>query len=266
MKLVSYNINGIRASFKLGLLEFINSFDADIYCLQEVRANEQITRELFGDGQINLFDNNGDKCPKYFKIYNTGSVAGYAGTMILSKIKPNKVETSMGKYWSDVEGRTTTCYFDNFVVVNAYIPNGNSRLEFKMQYLEALTKYLKDLQKEYKVICVGDFNIAHNEIDLTNPKECKNKSVFLPMEREAFSKILDVGYIDCFRFLYPQKIEYTWRSYNSRKENFALQNRNSYKYRIDYAISSKGINVLECEIFDLEYSDHLPVILTFNAL
>ncbi len=265
MKIVTYNVNGIRASFKLGLLDFLNDFDADIYCLQEVRANEQIAKSLFDCGQVSLFEKSNEKCEKYYKIYNTGNVAGYAGTMILSKIKPNKVETTMGEFWQDAEGRTTTCYFDDFVVVNAYIPNGNSRLDFKMQYLDALTKYLKKLEKDFNVICVGDFNIAHNEIDLTNPKECKNKSVFLPIEREAFSKILDVGYVDCFRYLNKDKVEYTWRSYNSRKATNNTLNRNFYKYRIDYIISTKGIKPLDCEILDLEYSDHLPVVLTFDV-
>lgn len=167
-------------------------------------------------------------------------------------------------YWEDNEGRTISVFFEDLVIVNAYIPNGNSRLDFKMAYLEALTKYLKGLRQSYNVVCVGDFNIAHNEIDLTNPKECSKKSVFLPIEREAFSKFIELGYIDSYRYLYKDKVEYSWRSYSSRKENSESVNKNFWKYRIDYAlVYNKDNYKIECvEMPDLVYSDHLPVILT----
>ena len=261
MKIVSYNINGIRAAQKLGILEWVNDFDADIYCFQEVRCNEDLTKEILlsSKRQMSLFGekNNIDLSP-YNIIYNCGEVAGYAGTLTLSKIKPNKVFYDMGEFWIDNEGRTTTIVINNLAIVNAYIPNGNSRLEFKMKYLEALNKYIKKLQKEYEVICVGDFNIAHNEIDLTNPKECRNKSVFLPIEREAFGKLLDLNLIDAFRYLNTEKIEYTWRSYRSRID----PDHKGWKYRIDYILMSNELSSrLEfCDIIDLEYSDHLPVV------
>lgn len=288
MKILTYNINGIRASVKKGILDYIKNSDIDIFCFQEVRADEEITREIFNDGQITLFDNlnningvdflqstNTHKKSKlnfentitlndYFKIYNCGDKKGYAGTMILTKVKPNKVEFNMGEFWQDNEGRTITCYFDDFIVVNAYIPNGESRLDFKMQYLKAMTKWLEYLKSINNVICVGDFNIAHNEIDLTHPKECSHKSVFLPMERKAFGDILHIGYIDCFRYLNPTKAEYTWRSYLSRQANFLDYGRQSYKYRIDYIISANNIVPKSCLIFDYEYSDHLPVMLDFE--
>ena len=215
MKIVSYNINGIRAANKLNILDWINECDADVYCFQEVRANENVTRTILeGDNaQLSLFEEVENKTEKYYKIYNCGEVPGYAGTMILTKIKPINVEFDMNGYWKDKEGRTTTIYFEKLAIVNAYIPNGNSRLDFKMQYLKALTSYLQDLKKDYTVICVGDYNIAHNEIDLTNPKECSKKSVFLPIERKAFQNFIDIGYIDTYRCLYPQKVEYSWRSY-----------------------------------------------------
>lgn len=261
MKIVSYNINGIRASVKLGLLDWIKDFDADVYCLQEVRAKEEIVTELLRESksQVSLFDqNNNGVLSKYHAIFNCGSVAGYAGTLVLTKIKPDKVFYDMGEFWSDTEGRTTTIIINDIAIVNAYIPNGNSRLDFKMQYLQALNNYIQYLQKQYKVICVGDFNIAHNQIDLTNPKECKNKSVFLPIERETFSKLLDIGLIDTFRFLNPNKVEYSWRSYRSRID----PNYNSWKYRIDYVLVSKKLssNLKTCDILDLTYSDHLPVV------
>ncbi len=266
MKIVTYNINGIRASTKLGLNKWIEKFDADIYCFQEVRCDESKAKAVLFDSvtQLTLFDNveeNGIN-KKYNTFFNCGNVSGYAGTLILSKIKPSKIFYDMNEFWTDNEGRTTTIIIGNLAIVNAYIPNGNSRLEFKMKYLDALTKYIIKLKETYSVICVGDYNIAHNEIDLTNPKECSNKSVFLPIEREAFSNILNAGFTDCFRFLNPEKVEYSWRSYRSRYDN----SYNSWKYRIDYIVASCDLNnkLLSCEILDLDYSDHLPVVLEFN--
>lgn len=272
MKIVSYNINGIRSATKAGLLEFIDELDADVYCFQEVRANETITKQIIEgqDVQISLFESEKSKNPldRYYKIYNCGDIAGYAGTMILTKMKPSKISYDMNDFWRDNEGRTTTIFIDNLAIVNAYIPNGNSRLEFKMKYLEALLNYLKNLKQNHTVICVGDFNIAHNEIDLTNPKECKNKSVFLPIERSMFDKFIEAGFIDCFRYLYPQKEEYSWRSYRSRQVTDVKSNRNFWKYRIDYILLSSlsGHNIKECEMPDLVYSDHLPVIATLDKI
>ena len=261
MKVVSYNINGIRAAQKLGILEWVNDFDADIYCFQEVRCNENLTKEILLNSkkQMSLFgENNNIDLTSYHAIYNCGEKAGYAGTLTLSKIKPNKVFYDMGEIWKDNEGRTTTIIINDVAIVNAYIPNGNSRLDFKMQYLDALNKFILKLQNEYKVICVGDFNIAHNEIDLTNPKECRNKSVFLPIEREAFGNLLSLNLIDSFRYLNPTKVEYSWRSYRSRID----PNHNGWKYRIDYILTDNRLknNLTSCDILDLEYSDHLAVV------
>lgn len=261
MKIVTYNINGIRASNKLGVLDWIKSFDADIYCLQEIRCNEELTKEiLLGNAkQLDLFSQNTDSGLKeYFSIFNCGNVAGYAGTLTLSKYKPYKIFYDMGDFWKDDEGRTTTIVIKDVAIINAYIPNGNSRLDFKMKYLDAMNKYIQYLQKQYKVICVGDFNIAHNEIDLTNPKECSNKSVFLPIERKAFDELLNCNLVDSFRYLNPTKVEYSWRSYKSRIDT----NYNSWKYRIDYILVDNRLKDEQqnCEILDLPYSDHLAVV------
>ena len=261
MKIVSYNINGIRAANKLGILDWIQNAQANIYCLQEVRCNENLTKEiLFGESsQISIFgENKGQRLQEYYPIFNCGNVAGYAGTLTLTKIKPDKVYYDMGNFWTDNEGRTTTIIINDTAIINAYIPNGNSRLEFKMQYLAALNLYIMHLQETYKVICVGDFNIAHNEIDLTNPRECKNKSVFLPIERKAFSDLLSLNMIDAFRHLNPTKVEYSWRSYRSRID----PNYKSWKYRIDYILVDDRLanDLSSCNILDLPYSDHLAVI------
>ena len=267
MKIVTYNVNGIRASIKLGLLEWLKEHNADIYCIQEVRCNESLTNELIFETkeQISLFeDKQKTKLGDYYATYNCGLRAGYAGTLILSKVKPEKTILDMGEFWNDDEGRTTTIFFGKIAVVNAYIPNGNSRLEFKMQYLSSLTKYLNKLKENYSVICVGDFNIAHNEIDLSHPKECKNKSVFLPIERNAFGELLSIGFVDCYRCVNPEKVEYTWRSYRSRYDD----SYNSWKYRIDYILVSNGLKsqIENCDIFDLPYSDHLPVELNIKGV
>ena len=265
MKIVTYNINGIRASLKLGLKKWIEDFDADIYCFQEVRCNEALARELLfcEKTQLNLFENMNERPLKgYYEIFNCGSIPGYAGTLVLTKFKPDKVLYDMGEFWTDSEGRTTTIFIGQLAVVNAYIPNGNSRLEFKMKYLEALNKYISSLKKNHSVVCVGDYNIAHNEIDLTNPKECKNKSVFLPIERQAFTDLLNEDMIDCFRVLNPQLVKYSWRSYRSRQD----ANYNSWKYRIDYIVASQDLQaaVKYCDILELDYSDHLPVVADFE--
>ena len=240
--------------------DWIESFDADIYCLQEVRCNEELTKEiLLGKSkQLSLFNQNESSgLQEYHKIYNCGNIAGYAGTLTLSKVKPDKVIYNMGEFWTDNEGRTTIVIKD-IAIVNAYIPNGNSRLDFKMKYLEALNKFISHLQQDYKVICVGDFNIAHNEIDLTNPKECRNKSVFLPIERKAFDDLLALNLIDAFRFINPTEVRYSWRSYRSRLN----PNYNSWKYRIDYIIVDNRLKneLIACDILDLNYSDHLAVV------
>ena len=258
---MTYNINGIRASVKLGLKDFIADYDADIYCFQEVRCNEKLAREVIlgENSQISLFDtSNNSPLGQYNAFFNCGEVPGYAGTLTLSKIKSNKVVYGMGEIWQDNEGRTTTIFIDNLAIINAYIPNGNSRLDFKMKYLSALNKFIQNLKENYEVICVGDFNIAHNEIDLTNPKECKNKSVFLPIERQAFDELLNLGMVDSLRYLNPKEIKYSWRSYRSTYD----KSYNSWKYRIDYILASNNLKsaITYSDILDVNYSDHLPVV------
>ncbi len=261
MKIVSYNINGVRSAAKRGLLEWINIFDADCYGFQEVRADENIVKNIiYGDGrQYDMFSKS--EVSNLSGIFNCGNVVGYAGTMFLNKKSPDKVVYDMGDIWQDNEGRTTTIIFGEIAIINAYIPNGNSRLDFKMKYLDALKKYIAQMKKSYKVICLGDFNIAHNEIDLTNPKECKNKSVFLPIERKALDEILSMGLVDSFRYCNPQKREYSWRSYRSMRDGF-----NGWKYRIDYILVDERLkeNILSANIVDVRCSDHLPAVIELN--
>ena len=267
MKILTYNINGVRASAKRGLIEWLNTNDFDVVCIQEVRCAEALARELLlGEAvQKSLFDGDSQKpvLKGYHATFNCGTVPGYAGTLTLSKTKPTQVIFNMDEFWSDAEGRTTTTIFGNLAIVNAYIPNGNSgRLDFKMQYLAALNKFIKKLEKTYSVVCVGYFNIAHNEIDLTNPRECQTKSVFLPIERKAFNKLLEVPLVDTFRHLNPNLVKYSWRSYRSVYDH----SYNAWKYRIDYILTSPDLTErLEfADVLEEPYSDHLPCLLTLN--
>lgn len=267
MKIVSYNINGIRASVKLGLIDWLSSYDADVYCFQEVRASEDIVREIIEPkSQFSFFDTP-SPLSNYVATYNCGEVAGYAGTLVLSKVKPDKVLYGMGDLWQDKEGRTTTIIIGNLAIVDAYIPNGNSRLDFKMQYLSALTKFIAKLRQDYKVIALGDFNIAHQEIDITHPKELSHRSVFLPEEREAMTKILDCGMTDSFRYLHEDLVKYSWRSYRSiMPDTLSKPSRNSWQFRIDYILVDNHCkkDIVEADILDLPYSDHLPVFVTLK--
>lgn len=260
MKIITYNINGINSSTSKGLLDWLGKENADIVCLQEVRAKETFVRDIFQDNetQLSLFSNTENPFSSYQKIYNCGNVAGYAGTMILCKEKPDKIVYGIDGE-DDNEGRCITIFYKNFVVINCYVPNGGSRLEFKMQYFSRLTKYLQKLTTETNVIFCSDANIAHTEQDLSHPKECSKRTGFLAEERIAFSKLLDRHFCDVVRVFRGNEKVYTWRSYRSRtseKTDFG------WKYRFDYILVSNSLtnNLISCNIPDLVYSDHLPII------
>ena len=273
MKIITYNINGIRSSLNKGLEKFIESTGADIWCFQEVRAKVEITEKLLYPNQLTFFDGESNKniFSSFYAYFNCAEKAGYAGTMILTRHKPDRVIYGFDDGEKDSEGRTLTLFFEKskFALVNAYIPNGNSRLDFKMEYISKLYKYLSRLVNDYYSVAVcGDFNIAHNEIDLTNPRECRNKSVFLPIERKAFDDLLKIDFIDCFRHLYPEKVEYSWRSYRAitHESQTEWTGRSFWKYRIDYfLLHNKGnVNLIDCQILQTPISDHLPVLLTIE--
>lgn len=268
MKFVSYNLNGIRASSGKGLFDWIDKLDADILCFQEVRASSEQTQNLLGvsscispeggaDNQINLFGNN-LFLNKYNVILNCGQVAGYAGTMIFCKQAPDRVEYGLGD--ADPEGRCITAYFGNLAVVNCYVPNGGSRLDFKMEYFEKLTQYLNALKQKYSVVFLSDANIAHTELDLSNPKECASRTGFLPIERAAMTKLLNCGFCDVVRKFSGDNKVYTWRSYRSR--NPLMDADFGWKYRFDYILCSEdlSLNFVSMQILDLVYSDHMPIV------
>ena len=245
MKLVSWNVNGLRAIYKKGFEESFKELDADIFCIQETKMQ---------DGQIEL-DLQG-----YYQYYNYAERKGYSGTAIFTKKEPLNVEYGIGIEEHDKEGRVITLEFDKFYMVNCYTPNSGrelARLEYRMTWEEAFKKYLIELDKQKPVIICGDLNVAHTEIDLKNPKSNRKNAGFTDEERSKIEELLNSGFTDSFRKIYPDKEgAYTWWSYmfNARANNAG--------WRIDYFLVSDRIskNIKDAYIYsEIMGSDHCPV-------
>ena len=245
MKLISWNVNGIRACLTKGFEEFFKQIDADIFCIQETKCQQ---------GQVELeFEN-------YTSYWNSAEKKGYSGTAIFTKEKPIKVTYGIGIAEHDQEGRIITLEFKNFYLVNNYTPNAKRELErlpYRMVWEDEIRKYLLELNKNKPVIMCGDLNVAHKEIDLKNPKQNTQNAGFTDEERGKMTELLNAGFTDTFRYLYPEKEnEYTWWSYmrQSREKNIG--------WRIDYFIVSKDIEskINEAKIHqEILGSDHCPV-------
>ena len=245
MKLISWNVNGIRACVKKGFLEFFNKVDADIFCIQESKLQE---------GQINL------EIDGYYQYWNYAEKKGYSGTAIFSKKEPITVTYGIGIEEHDKEGRVITLEFKDFYVITVYTPNSQNelaRLDYRMKWEDDFKNYLKILEKNKPIILCGDLNVAHKEIDLKNPKNNRKNAGFTDEERDKLTILLDSGFIDTFRYFYPNTTDiYSWWSYrfNARKNNAG--------WRIDYFIVSeilkdKLINAnIHTEVLG---SDHCPV-------
>ena len=247
MKLISWNVNGIRAAIKKGFLDYFNEQDADIFCLQETKLSE---------GQLNL------ELPGYHQYWNYAEKKGYSGTAIFTKEKPLSVAYGIGIEEHDKEGRVITLEFEKFYMITVYTPNSKDellRLDYRMVWEDEFRKYLKKLEEFKPVVVCGDLNVAHKEIDLKNPKTNRRNPGFTDEEREKFSKLLDSGFVDTFRYFYPNlEHAYSWWSYraNARKNNTG--------WRIDYFVVSSGLekNLKDAEIHaQTEGSDHCPVVL-----
>ncbi|WP_058992679.1 exodeoxyribonuclease III [Sarcina ventriculi] len=247
MKLISWNVNGIRACVKKGFLDYFNEQDADIFCIQETKLQE---------GQIDL------NLEGYYQYWNYAKKKGYSGTAIFSKKKPLSVSYGLNIEEHDQEGRIITLEFENFYMITVYTPNsqtGLARLDYRMKWEDDFKTYLKNLNIKKPVILCGDLNVAHKEIDLKNPKNNINNPGFTVFEREKLTNLLDEGFIDSFRYLYPDKeFIYSWWSYrfNARKNNAG--------WRIDYFLTSDKLqDKIEDTLIDTEIlgSDHCPVIL-----
>ena len=245
MKLISWNVNGIRACLNKGFLDFFNKENADIFCIQETKMQE---------GQIEL------KLEGYYQYWNSAEKKGYSGTAIFTKVKPLKVFYGMGIEEHDKEGRVITLEFDKFYMVNVYTPNSKrelERLEYRMVWEDEFRKYLLKLNETKPVIMCGDLNVAHEEIDLKNPKTNRHNAGFTDEERNKMTELLKSGFTDSFRYLYPEKENiYSWWSYmfHEREKNAG--------WRIDYFIVSKSIEtqIKEATIYtEILGSDHCPV-------
>lgn len=249
MKLISWNVNGLRAAVQKGFKEFFQEINADIFCIQETKMQED---------QIDIELNNIFK--KYHCYWNSAIKKGYSGTAIFTKQKPMNVTYGIGKEEHDQEGRIITLEFENFYMVNCYTPNSKrelERLSYRMIWEDEIRKYLSKLDKTKPVIYCGDLNVAHEEIDLKNPKTNHRNAGFTDEERGKMTELLNIGFTDTFRYMYPTKENcYTWWSYmfHAREKNVG--------WRIDYFIASKSIEkkIKESTIYaEILGSDHCPV-------
>ena len=245
MKLISWNVNGLRAVMNKGFKYFFNSIDADVFCVQETKLQE---------GQIEFAPEN------YYVYFNSAIKKGYSGTALISKIKPMNVAYGINMEEHDSEGRVITAEYEKFYLVNCYTPNSQrelTRLDYRMQWEDDFRAYLCKLQNKKPVILCGDLNVAHNEIDLKNPSNNRHNAGFTDEERGKMTALLNAGFIDTFRYMYPDKKEcYSWWSYmfHAREKNAG--------WRIDYFIASENLKnkIKDCKIHTEVFgSDHCPV-------
>ena len=244
-RLISWNVNGIRACIEKGFLNFFKEVNADIFCIQESKVQEgQIKLELEG----------------YEQFWNYAVKKGYSGTAVFTRIKPIASSCGIGIPEHDNEGRVITLEYEDYFLVNVYTPNSKrelERLEYRMKWEDDFKVYLKRLEEKKPVIVCGDLNVAHNEIDIKNPSSNKNSAGFTFQERGKFSELLEQGFIDTYRTIYPDKIgAYTWWSYmfKAREKNVG--------WRIDYFCVSECMKarIEEADIYaDIMGSDHCPV-------
>ncbi|MFZ9386526.1 MAG: exodeoxyribonuclease III [Chitinophagaceae bacterium] len=251
MRIISYNVNGIRAAIKKGFIDWLKTDPADVICLQETKATQ-------GDVDVKQLEALG-----FHHYWFSAQKKGYSGVAVLTKIKPTHVEYGNGHGPSDDEGRVIQLDFRDVRLINAYFPSGTSggeRQSFKYKWLDELGAWLDKLRKKHpKLILCGDYNIAHREIDIHDPKGNKNSSGFLPEEREWMSRFLDSGWTDTFRKFHPEPHRYSWWS-----QRFPSVRLNNKGWRIDYINTTIPLekNLKDADIFpDIKHSDHCPVYL-----
>lgn len=247
MKFISWNVNGIRACVQKGFVEFFQESDADIFCIQESKMQE---------GQLEL------ELPGYHQYWNYAKKKGYSGTAIFTKEEPISVQYGIGIEEHDQEGRVITLEFEDYYFITVYTPNSQNelaRLDYRMQWEMDFLAYLKKLEETKPVIFCGDLNVAHKEIDLKNPKTNRKNAGFTDEERGKFSELLQAGFIDTFRYFYPDKEQiYSWWSYR-----FSARAKNA-GWRIDYFVVSECLKerLVDAKILtDIMGSDHCPVVL-----
>ncbi len=251
MKFITWNVNGLRAARKKGFDDFFHDSDADIFAIQETKMQEEQKEFDF---------------PGYHEYWNCADKKGYSGTLIYTKKEPLNVSFGIdGEGYND-EGRIITLEYDNFFFVNVYVPNAQpelARLDYRMTFEDNFRTYLSDLKTKKSVVLCGDLNVAHKEIDLKNPKSNEKNPGFSIEERTKFQELLDAGFVDTYRMLYPDTVKYTWWSYrfNARANNSG--------WRIDYFVVSEDIKnkVKEVKLLNEIYgSDHCPVEIEIDEL
>lgn len=248
MKVMSYNVNGIRAALKKGFLEWLNAASPDVLCIQETKAHEeQLDLEMFRAAGYE------------HQYWFSAQKKGYSGVAVLSKLQPNNVAFGTNIESMDVEGRNLRLDFDQLSVMSLYLPSGTSdhRLDFKLQYMAEFQDYVDGLKKELpNLLICGDYNICHEAIDIHNPVQNKNTSGFLPVEREWIGNFIDSGFIDTFRHLNKEPHNYSWWSYRANARN------NNKGWRIDYCMASAPLepNIKRAFILpEAKHSDHCPI-------
>jgi len=255
MKIISYNVNGIRAAIKKGFIDWLKTNPADVICIQETKANESDVdvKELEALG----FEHH----------WFSANKKGYSGVAVFSKIKPDAVKKGNGHPESDFEGRVIELMFGDIKLINAYFPSGTSgedRQSFKYKWLDEMGAYLKkEIKKHPKMILCGDYNIAHEEIDIHDPKGNKNTTGFLPEERAWMTGFLKSGWIDSFRVFHPEPHRYSWWS-----QRFPSVRLNNKGWRIDYICVTEALrdSLKDAEIYpDVKHSDHCPVYVSLKV-
>ena len=251
MKLISWNINGLRAVMNKGFMETFRTLDADVFCLQETKMQE---------GQLTL------DLPGYKQYFHYAEKKGYSGTALLTREAPLRVMYGLGSHFEDHEGRVITAEYPEFYIVTVYTPNSQEelkRLDFRMSWEEAFLSYLKELEKTKPVIFCGDLNVAHEEIDLKNPKTNRHHAGFTDEERGKMTQLLEAGFIDTWRYFHPETRDmYSWWSYR-----FHAREKNA-GWRIDYVIASESLKdrLVSADIHTEVYgSDHCPVELVIES-
>lgn len=251
MRIISYNVNGIRAAIKKGFVEWLATDPADIICLQETKATQE---------DVNM---DAIRALGYHDFWFSAQKKGYSGVAVFTKIKPDQVITGNGHTSSDEEGRVIQLDFGDIRLINAYFPSGTSgdhRQSFKYEWLDEFYSYLNKLKKKKpNIILCGDYNIAHKEIDIHDPKGNKNTTGFLPEERAWLTKFLESGWIDTFRAFHEEPHRYSWWS-----QRFPSVRLNNKGWRIDYITATEALRdrLKDAEIYpDVKHSDHCPVYL-----
>ena len=250
MKLISWNVNGLRACIAKGFEDFFKEVDADMFCIQETKMQEDQAEEIQYEG--------------YHRYMNSAVKKGYSGTMVFTKQEPISVTYGLGIEEHDQEGRIITLEYDKFYLVCCYTPNSKrelERLDYRMVWEDEMLKYFKKLEETKPVVYCGDLNVAHCEIDIKNPATNHHSAGFTDEERNKFSVLLSNGFIDTYRYLYPEKVEYSWWSYmrQAREKNIG--------WRIDYFVVSEALKkyISDAKIHtEVLGSDHCPIELELN--